>query len=229
MKVGIVVFPGSNCDRDCAHVLREVMGLHVEMIWHTSQDVGATDLVILPGGFSFGDYLRAGAIARTSPVMGAVAAFVRRGGAALGICNGFQILLEAGLLPGAMLPNAGRQFICQPARLRCVTTRTVFTRGLDLSAPLSMPIAHAQGRYFIDEVGLNELWEREQVVFQYVDAHGQPTQASNPNGSLDHIAGICDISGRVLGLMPHPERASEAIMGGEDGLRVFKSALEVLG
>jgi phosphoribosylformylglycinamidine synthase subunit PurQ / glutaminase len=228
MRFGIVVFPGSNCDRDCAHVVERVLGHEAHMIWHERRELGGADVIIIPGGFSYGDYLRCGAVARLSPVMEEVARFAARGGPVLGICNGFQILLECGLLPGAMLRNRSLRFICRDARLRCATGRTPFTTG-QAGRLLTLPIAHAEGNYFIQEDGLSRLWDNEQVVFQYVGADGQPSDHANPNGSLDHIAGICDVSGKVVGMMPHPERASEAVMGGVDGLALFEAVLEVMG
>lgn len=222
MRIGVVVFPGSNCDRDCAHVFERVLELPVRMIWHEERELGGVDAVILPGGFSFGDHLRTGAIARVSPVMAAVAAFAARGGPVVGICNGFQILLEAGLLPGAMLRNRSLRFVCRAVGLRCVSGRTPLTRGLD-GARLTLPIAHAEGFYYIDDDGLKALQDHEQIVLRYVDDEGEPTYEANPNGSVFNIAGVCDRAGNVIGLMPHPERACEAALGNVDGLRLFEA------
>jgi len=228
MKFGVVVFPGSNCDHDAYHAVGTVIGQPVEFIWHQSEQVDAYDAVILPGGFAYGDYLRTGAIARFSPVMRAVERFVRRGGLVLGICNGFQILLEAGLLPGAMLRNKGLRFICRHVHMRVETTRTPFTSATQAGQVLRIPISHSEGNYFSDAATLAELEHNDQIVFRYTSPDGRADPASNPNGSLANIAGIANHEGNVLGLMPHPERASEAELGSADGLVIFRSMVESL-
>lgn len=226
MKFAVLVFPGSNCDRDCFHVLGRVVGADVEFVWHKERSLEGFDAVIVPGGFSYGDYLRAGAVAKMSPVMEAVAEFAGRGGPVLGICNGFQILLECGLLPGAMLRNETLTFICKDVDLRCASARTPFTRGMTEGQVIRVPIAHAEGNYTIDEDGLKALQDREQIVFQYASASGDVNVGANPNGAVFNIAGISNEAGNVVGMMPHPERAAEAILGGDDGLAVFRSVLD---
>jgi phosphoribosylformylglycinamidine synthase I len=216
MKVGIVVFPGSNCDEDTFHVAGQVLGHQTQLLWHKEHDLKGSELVILPGGFSYGDYLRCGAIARFAPVMEEVAAFAKKGGPVIGLCNGFQILTEAGLLPGALLQNANRQYICQDVILRTEKARTRFTSGLTPGEQFKIPIAHGDGNYFIDDEGLKRLEGEGQVVFRYVD---------NPNGSRADIAGIVNSSGNVLGMMPHPERNAEPLLGNADGRRVLASLL----
>ena len=216
MKVGIVVFPGSNCDEDAFHVAGKVLGHQPQLLWHKDHDLRGSELVILPGGFSYGDYLRCGAIARFAPVMEEVAAFARKGGPVIGICNGFQILTEAGLLPGALLQNANRQYICQDVILRTENVRTRFTGGLTPGEQFKIPIAHGDGNYFIDDEGLKRLEGEGQVAFRYV---------GNPNGSRNDIAGIVNSSGNVLGMMPHPERNAEPLLGNADGRRVLASLL----
>jgi phosphoribosylformylglycinamidine synthase I len=228
MKFGVVIFPGSNCDHDAHHAISSVLRQPVEFIWHQSEDLSSFDAVILPGGFAYGDYLRTGAIARFSPVMRAVERFARRGGLVLGICNGFQILLEAGLLPGAMLRNSGLRFICRHVHIRVETTATPFTCAAQPGQVLRVPIAHSEGNYFCDVATLTELERNEQIIFRYTDAEGRQTAAANPNGSLAAIAGICNRERNVLGLMPHPERASEAALGSADGLVVFRSMVKSL-
>ncbi len=226
MKFGVVVFPGSNCDHDCHHVLKNVLGLDTEFIWHKTNDVSKFDCLILPGGFSYGDYLRTGAIARFSPVMDAVKRHAEKGKLVIGICNGFQILLEAGLLPGAMLRNNSLQFICKFVHLRVENTDNPFTRNLKKGQVLSVPVAHGDGNYFADEATLADLEKNDQVLVRYCDAEGQTTPESNPNGSARNIAGIVNKSKNVFGLMPHPERASEKEMGSLDGLGIFHSILQ---
>ena len=226
MKFGVVVFPGSNCDHDCHHVLKNVLGLDTEFIWHKTNDVSKFDCLILPGGFSYGDYLRTGAIARFSPVMDAVKHHAEKGKLVIGICNGFQILLEAGLLPGAMLRNNSLQFICKFVHLRVENTDNPFTRNLKKGQVLSVPVAHGDGNYFADEATLADLEKNDQVLVRYCDAEGQTTPESNPNGSARNIAGIVNKSKNVFGLMPHPERASEKEMGSLDGLGIFHSILQ---
>ncbi|MFP4600306.1 MAG: phosphoribosylformylglycinamidine synthase subunit PurQ [Persicimonas sp.] len=226
MKFAVVVFPGSNCDRDCFHVVSRVLDAPVEFVWHRDTDLRGADCVILPGGFSYGDYLRTGSIAKMSPVMDAVADFAEQGGPVLGICNGFQVLLETGLLPGAMLRNTSLNFICKDVYLRCATTRTPFSSRLAKDQIIELPIAHAEGNYFIDEAGLAELRENDQIVFEYSSADGEVAGAYNPNGSVANIAGICNRAGNVVGMMPHPERAAEAVLGGVAGLELFRGVVD---
>ena len=228
MKFGVVVFPGSNCDHDAYHAIGTVLGQPVEFIWHQSEQLDGFDAVILPGGFAYGDYLRTGAIARFSPVMRAVERFARRGGLVLGICNGFQILLEAGLLPGAMLRNAGLRFICRHVYIRVETTATPFTSAARRGQVLKIPIAHSEGNYFCDPATLRELERNDQIAFRYTGPDGREDPAANPNGSVANIGGICNAARNVLGLMPHPERASEAELGSTDGVVIFRSMLESL-
>jgi phosphoribosylformylglycinamidine synthase len=228
MNIGLVVFPGSNCDHDCAHVIADVLGQSVRQVWHKETSLDGLDAVILPGGFSYGDYLRTGAIARFSPVMGAVARFAAAGGMVLGICNGFQILLEAGLLPGAMLRNRSLSFICQDVYVRVENAATPFTSRCESGQVLKIPIAHADGSYYTDEVTLSQLKANAQVVFRYCTPDGRVTPEANPNGSLDNIAGIKNADGNVLGLMPHPERCAESVLGNEDGKLIFLSMLDAL-
>jgi phosphoribosylformylglycinamidine synthase len=223
MRFGIVVFPGSNCDEDAAIAARNVLQADVKMVRHDERALGDPDLVVLPGGFSYGEYLRSGAMARFSPVMESVAAFASQGGAVLGICNGFQILCEAGLLPGAMLRNEGLRFVCRDVHLRVETKRTPFTLAINKGDVLRMPIAHGDGNWTADRGAFEEIVARDQVVFRYVRADGSRGEGGNPNGSLDDVAGICNVQGNVVGLMPHPERASEDLLGGSDGGRLFKS------
>lgn len=225
MKFGVVVFPGSNCDMDCYHVIDQVLGHPVSFIWHHEKNLVGYDCVILPGGFSYGDYLRTGAIARFSPVMEAVAEYAARGGLVLGICNGFQILLEAGLLPGAMRCNDCLQFRCQDIYLRVENCETPFTSRYRQGEIIRMPVAHGDGNYYLDSAALAELEQSGQIVFRYCTEEGKITPEANPNGSLGNIAGICNSSRNVLGLMPHPERCSEAVLGNTDGQRLFLSIL----
>lgn len=223
MRFGVVVFPGSNCDQDVLHVIKEVIGQPVDYVWHQEASVVGFDCIVLPGGFSYGDYLRTGAIARFSPVMAAVEEFAQRGGLVLGICNGFQILLEAGLLPGAMQVNDCLQFRCQPTYLLVENAATPFSCDFRPGQVVSMPIAHWQGSYFADPAALAELESHRQVVFRYCGPDGQRRPETNPNGSLNDIAGIINREGNVLGLMPHPERRSEPVLGGTDGALLFTS------
>ena len=229
MKFGVVVFPGSNCDHDAYHAIGKVLGQPVEFIWHQSENVRGFDAIILPGGFAYGDYLRTGAIARFSPVMRAVETFARSGGLVLGICNGFQILLEAGLLPGAMVRNAGLRFVCRDVHIGVETTATPFTSAATRGQVLRVPIAHGEGNYFCDAATLAELERHGQIVFRYVTPDGRVAPQGNPNGSTANIAGICNRQRNVMGLMPHPERASEAALGSADGLVVFRSMLSHAG
>jgi phosphoribosylformylglycinamidine synthase I len=225
MKFGVVQFPGSNCDFDTFHVLRDIMKRPTVMLWHKDHDLRGVDCVVLPGGFSYGDYLRSGAIARFSPLMQEVKAFARRGGRLLGICNGFQILLELGLLPGAMLRNKDLKFLCQHVHIRVENARTDFTRAARKGQVLRIPIAHFDGSYYAPPRVLRDLETNGHVVFRYCDADGNVTPEANVNGSLDNIAGIRSAAGNVLGLMPHPERASEALLGSEDGRTIFESLI----
>jgi len=226
LNAGVVIFPGSNCDRDTFWALSEVLGVKVEYLWHNDSEIGSLDLVVLPGGFSYGDYLRTGAFARFSPVMRSVADFAQRGGAVLGICNGFQILLESGLLPGAMLPNKSLRFICDWVNLSVQRTDTPFTNEFEEGQTVRIPIAHFDGNYFADKQTLTEIENTGQVVFRYSDSSGNVSDKTNPNGSFNNIAGIVNSMGNVLGMMPHPERASEYILGSSDGKKIFKSVLE---
>ncbi len=230
MKFGVVVFPGSNCDHDAFHVLSSVLGQPTEWVWHQSTQVNHLDAIVLPGGFSYGDYLRTGALASHSPVLGAVKKFAERGGLVLGICNGFQILLEAGLLPGAMLRNRRLKFLCRFVHLRVETTDTSFTTACQPGQVLKMPIAHMDGNYFAGEATLRELERNHQIIFRYATPAGEVVDdaEANPNGALANIAGICNRERNVLGLMPHPERASEALMGSTDGLLIFESLIRSL-
>jgi phosphoribosylformylglycinamidine synthase subunit PurQ / glutaminase len=228
MKFGVVVFPGSNCDHDAWYALGEVLHQPVEFLWHQSEQVNGFDAIVLPGGFSFGDYLRTGAIARFSPVMRAVEKFARGGGLVLGICNGFQILCEAGLLPGVLQRNAGMRFVCKQVYVRVETTDTPFTASAKTGQVLEMPIAHGDGNYFCDEATHGELERNKQIVFRYTTPDGREDAAANPNGSLANIAGICNRERNVMGLMPHPERALEAALGSVDGLVVLRSLIESL-
>ncbi len=228
MNFGVVVFPGSNCDRDCAHVLSEVLGHQANLIWHQETTLEGIDAVILPGGFSYGDYLRTGAIARFSPIMGAVQQFATKGGMVLGICNGFQILLEVGLLPGAMLRNRGLTFICEEVYVKVENASTPFTGRCESGQVLKLPIAHVEGNYYTDPVTLSALKANAQVVFRYCSSDGTALTDSNPNGSLDNIAGIRNAAGNVLGLMPHPERCAENALGNEDGMLIFLSMVDAL-
>jgi phosphoribosylformylglycinamidine synthase len=228
MKFGIVVFPGSNCDHDAYHAAKHVLGQDAEFVWHKDTDLKSADVVVLPGGFSYGDYLRTGAIARFSPIMNAVRAFAERGGPVLGVCNGFQILLEAGLIPGAMLRNRGVKFQCEQVHVRVDQTDTPFTAACRPGQVLQMPIAHGEGNYFAPPDVIARLEANGQVVFRYTNAAGEVTDEANPNGSVAAIAGLCNERRNVVGLMPHPERACESALGSADGLRVFESAVESL-
>ncbi|MCC7344311.1 MAG: phosphoribosylformylglycinamidine synthase subunit PurQ [Deltaproteobacteria bacterium] len=225
MKVGVVVFPGSNCDHDLYHVVGKIMGFEAVYLWHKDADLKGCDAVVIPGGFSYGDYLRCGAIAKFSPVMQEVQRFAQEGRPLLGICNGFQILTEAGLLPGALIRNRSLKFLCDYTNIRVDSVETPFTRKAGKGAVLKIPIAHGEGNYFIDAEGLKKLEGEGQVVFRYVDAQGEASEAVNPNGSLNNIAGVCNARRNVVGLMPHPERVSEALLGCEDGKRIFESLL----
>jgi len=226
MKFGVVVFPGSNCDHDAFYALGNVLHQSVEFLWHQSEQLSGLDAILLPGGFSYGDYLRTGAIARFSPVMCAVEKFARAGGLVLGICNGFQILCEAGMLPGVLRRNAGMRFVCRQVHIRVETADTPFTAVAAPGQVLQIPIAHGDGNYFCDEATLGELERNKQIVFRYTTPDGREDAAANPNGSLANIAGLCNRERNVLGLMPHPERAVETALGSTDGLVIFRSLIE---
>ena len=223
MDFGVVIFPGSNCDHDALWAVEHNLGQTAVPIWHQSEDLGNVDAVILPGGFSYGDHLRAGAISRFSPVMSAVRRFADSGGLVIGICNGFQILVESHLLPGALVHNRSLKFVCKTVFLKAETTDSPFTSACDPSKPLAIPIAHGEGSYFADERTLDQLEDEDRVAFRYVDESGEAVEAANPNGSARNIAGVLSEGRNVLGMMPHPERAADAAMGSTDGLLVFHS------
>jgi phosphoribosylformylglycinamidine synthase len=225
MKFGIVVFPGSNCDQDAFHAATDVFGQEAAYLWHKDRDLKGVDVVILPGGFAHGDYLRTGAMARFSPIMSEVREFAGRGGPVLGICNGFQILLEAGLLPGAMLRNKGLKYRCEHVHVRVEQTDTPFTSGTTAGRVLRIPIGHGEGNYFAPAEMLQKLEANRQVILRYTDAQGRLDEAANPNGSVNAIAGICNEQRNVVGMMPHPERACEPLLGGVDGCAIFQSVL----
>lgn len=228
MKIGVVIFPGSNCDRDTLHVFGEVLGQPVVPLFHKETDLQGVDMVVLPGGFSYGDYLRSGAIARFSRIMEQVIAHASRGGYVMGICNGFQVLTEAKLVPGTLLHNESRKFICKNVYLKPQTSNTLLTQGLSTNEVLQVPIAHGEGNYYIDAEGLKALNDNDQVLFRYCDAAGNITAESNPNGSLSNIAGITNAGRNVFGMMPHPERAAEDILSNTDGLRILESLLSLV-
>ncbi len=228
MKFGVLVFPGSNCDHDTFHVLAEITRQPVTFLWHDSEDLQNVDAVLVPGGFAYGDYLRTGAIARFSPVMQSVRKFADAGGLVLGICNGFQILTEAGLLPGALMRNAGLKYICKQVHLRTVTTDSPFTNLLQPDKVLRIPIGHMEGNYYCDAETLRELQDEDRIAFRYCAPNGQVTPDANPNGSLDNIAGVLNRGRNVLGMMPHPDRSSEAILGSADGVGIFRSMIGAL-
>jgi phosphoribosylformylglycinamidine synthase I len=225
MKFGVVTFPGSNCDYDAYHAVTDALGHQATYLWHKDHDLQGSDVIILPGGFSYGDYLRAGAIARFSPIMQEVATHAKRGGPVLAVCNGFQVACEAGLLPGALLRNASLKFVAQPVYLRVENTKGVFMQEYQSGDVLKIPVAHGEGRYTADEATIRRLEDNGQVVFRYATADGELDAAANPNGSMRHIAGIVNEHGNVLGMMPHPERAVESLLGSVDGLAMFESVL----
>lgn len=227
MKFGVVTFPGSNCDQDMIDVLQHILGQQVENLWHKNHDLKGVDMVILPGGFSYGDYLRSGAIARFSPVMQEVIAFANKGGYVLGICNGFQILTEAGLVPGALLHNQHRKFICKNIYLKPETKNSLLTAQLDLHTALKIPIAHGEGNYFASADLLKSMEDQDQILFRYCDEQGNVSQEANPNGSINNIAGVCNSARNVFGMMPHPERAADPILANQDGLGIFESILKM--
>ena len=228
MKFAVITFPGSNCDQDAYHAAKDVLGEQAECIWHKDTDLKGADVVVLPGGFAHGDYLRCGAMARFSPIMREVQAFAARGGPVLGICNGFQVLLEAGLLPGAMLRNRGLKFRCEHVHVRVEQTDTPFTSACRKGQVLKIPIAHGEGNYFAEPDVIERLERNRQVVFRYVTREGEATDAANPNGSAAAIAGLCNERRNVVGLMPHPERACESVLGSTDGLIIFESVVQSL-
>lgn len=227
MKTGVIVFPGSNCDWDCFHVSKKILKADTRFIWHQEEDLKGLDLIIIPGGFSYGDYLRSGAIARFSPVMNSLIEYVKKDrGLILGICNGFQILTEAGLLPGALQKNKHLKFLCKNVSIRVENNKTSFTRACKKGQVLNIPIAHFDGNYAADKPTIEKLKKKDQIVFRYCSKEGTVNTASNPNGSVENIAGICNEARNVLGMMPHPERVAEKILGSEDGLFIFKSLLK---
>lgn len=226
MRFGVVVFPGSNCDQDCVHVLKDVLNQDVTALWHQETSLKGCECIVLPGGFSYGDYLRTGAIARFSPIMASVSRLAKDGGLVIGICNGFQILLESGLLPGAMMRNVGLRFICCFVTLRVERTDTPFTNRFHPGQVIRLPIAHNEGNYTVDAKLLKQLQTNNQVLFRYCDANGDITAEANPNGSVESIAGLTNAKGNVLGMMPHPERASEPSLGSVDGRLIFESLIE---
>jgi phosphoribosylformylglycinamidine synthase len=226
VKIGVVVFPGSNCDHDAHYVAETIMGQDARLIWHKEASIGDVDVVILPGGFSYGDYLRCGAIARFSPVMKDVVRFANTGGLVIGICNGFQVLTEAGLLPGVLLRNKSLLFICKYLHLRVENINTKFTNQYALGQMLEIPIAHGEGNYFTDPETLKRIEDNQQVVFRYCDRSGCLTEEANPNGSINSIAGIINETGNVLGMMPHPERASDPVLKQTDGRKIFESIIQ---
>lgn len=228
MKFGVIVFPGSNCDQDTGNVIAALAHQPVTYLWHDSADLQGCDAILVPGGFAYGDYLRTGAIARFSPVMQSVKQFADKGGLVLGICNGFQILCEAGLLPGALRRNAGLQYVCKQVYLRAETSDSPFTQTLRRGQVLKIPIGHMEGNYFCDEATLEQLKEQDRIAFRYATADGEITAEANPNGSLENIAGILSEGRNVLGMMPHPDRSSEALLGSADGFKIFESLVGVL-
>ena len=228
MKFGVVVFPGSNCDKDMIYVLETILKQEVVSLWHKDTDLQSCDFIVLPGGFSYGDYLRSGAIARFSPIMEKVIEFANTGGYVFGICNGFQILCESALLPGALLHNTSHQFICKNIYLSVQSQNTILTQRLDQQKSLCIPIAHGEGRYFADQATLKQLNDNDQVLFRYCDQNGLFTPGSNPNGSEENIAGICNANRNVFGMMPHPERAADQELNNTDGLAMFESILSSL-
>jgi phosphoribosylformylglycinamidine synthase subunit PurQ / glutaminase len=226
MKFGVIVFPGSNCDYDAYWAFKEVCGQPAALLWHDSHELENCDAIVVPGGFSYGDYLRTGALARFSPIMQSVKRFADGGGLVLGICNGFQILCEAHLLPGVLLRNKSLKYVCKPVHLRVETCATPFTHGLAAGDVLQIPIGHGEGNYFCDEATLEQLHRGEQIVFRYCTPQGEIAEEANPNGSLENIAGICNEGRNVLGMMPHPERASEDLLGMKDGLKLLHSIVD---
>ena len=228
MKFGVVIFPGSNCDQDTIHVLETVYGLETVPLWHKEADLKGCDFIMIPGGFSYGDYLRSGAVARFSPVMEKVIEFAAKGGYVMGICNGFQVLCEAHLLPGVLMRNMSQKFICKNVFIKAATNDSLITAEIPLEKALKIPIAHAEGRYYADEKVIKSLKDNNQILFRYCDENGNITPEANPNGSVENIAGICNEGRNVFGMMPHPERASEDILGNSDGKFLFDSILKAV-
>jgi len=226
--IGVIIFPGSNCDHDAYHAMKHVMGAETKFLWHKDNNLDDIDLLIIPGGFSYGDYLRSGAIARFSPIMQEVVRYAEQGRPVMGICNGFQILLESGLLPGAMLHNEKLRFVCKNVFIRVENNQTIFTNGLQTGDVLDIPVSHGEGNYFIDDDGLKVLQDQDRIVFRYCNEQGEITPDANFNGSVDSIAGICNSGGNVLGMMPHPERAVEEILGSTDGKKLFEALFDKL-
>ncbi len=226
--IGVIIFPGSNCDHDAYHAMKHVMGAETKFLWHKDNNLDDIDLLIIPGGFSYGDYLRSGAIARFSPIMQEVVRYAEQGRPVMGICNGFQILLESGLLPGAMLHNEKLRFVCKNVFIRVENNQTIFTNGLQTGDVLDLPVSHGEGNYFIDDDGLKVLQDQDRIVFRYCNEQGEITPDANFNGSVDSIAGICNSGGNVLGMMPHPERAVEEILGSTDGKKLFEALFDKL-
>lgn len=228
MKFGVVIFPGSNCDEDIIYVLEKIMGQQVVRLWHKDHDLQGCDFIVLPGGFSFGDYLRSGAIARFSPIMQEVIQFAAKGGYVWGVCNGFQILTEAGMLPGALLHNANRKFNCSNIYIKPQTTNSMLTSAIDPQRALKIPIAHGEGNYFAEADVLKSLNDNDQVLFRYSDEFGSIVPEANPNGSIENIAGVCNAGRNVFGIMPHPERAADSLLANQDGLAIFESILSLV-
>ena len=227
MKFGVVVFPGSNCDEDMVFVLRNILKQPVEKLWHKEHSLRECDFIVLPGGFSYGDYLRSGAIARFSPIMQEVMEFAAKGGYVLGVCNGFQILCESQLLPGALLHNNNHKFICKNVFIKAETDETILTSSLKIGSAIKIPIAHGEGRFYADEVTLNQIESNNQVLFRYCDENGYVTEAANPNGAINNIAGICNENGNVIGMMPHPERACSTALHNTDGIKIFQKLFDI--
>lgn len=228
MKFGVVVFPGSNCDEDMVYVLQNELGLETVKLWHKSHDLEGCDFIVLPGGFSYGDYLRSGAIARFSPIMNEVINHANKGGYVLGVCNGFQILAESGLVPGALLRNDHQKFNCKNVYIKSTSSTALISQNLNTSVPLQIPIAHAEGRYFTDTDTLKSLNDNDQVIFRYCDHLGNVIEQANPNGSMENIAGVTNKTKNVFGMMPHPERASSSVLGNQDGKLIFQSLLSLV-
>lgn len=227
MKFGVVIFPGSNCDHDIIYVLKNILKQEVVKLWHKDTDLQNVDFIVLPGGFSFGDYLRSGAIARFSPIMQQVIDFANKGGKVMGICNGFQILCESGLLPGALLHNNNQQFICKNVYIKACTTNSAITSSIGENQVLKIPIAHGEGRFYAPSDTLKVLYDNEQVLFKYCDEAGNINESVNPNGTIDNIAGICNKNKNVFGMMPHPERAADTELRNTDGIKIFESILNI--
>ncbi len=228
MKIGVVVFPGSNCDEDIVYALRKSLRLNVTKLWHKDHDLQQCDFILLPGGFSYGDYLRSGAIARFSPIMKEVIDFANKGGIVFGVCNGFQILCEAGLLPGVLLHNMDHQFVCKNTFIKAEHNQSLLTSGIDIKRALKIPIAHGEGKFFAKEEEIKKMQDNGQILFRYCDADANVTPEANPNGTLDNIAGICNAGKNVFGMMPHPERAADPSLGNTDGIAVFESLFSLV-